>query len=479
MLTLDKSERLATWNRVVSRIDDYNDTIANHPCVSRFEPEAVRQLVTSIDFRTPMSATEAVDFIADALWKYQVHVAHPRYYGLFNPAPTTMSIVADMLVAAFNPQLATWSHNPIGCEIEQHLVRSIGSRLGYAPENTHGSFTSGGAEANHTALLAALVQAFPGYVAGGTQALSGQPVLYTTVEGHHSIRKAARLCGIGSNSVRTVSVDRCFRMIPEELSQQIRRDRAEGLSPFMIVATVGSTNAGVIDPLSAVADVARDQAVWLHADAAWGGAAVLVPELRPFLAGIERADSITFDAHKWLSVPMAAGMYLTRRPDILEKTFACSADYMPTGPGDFTVADPYQQSMQCSRRFIGLKVFLSLATAGWEGYEKAIRHQTEMGDLMRDELRASGWSTINDTPLPLVCFTDNTVSQGSSETYLESVADVIVASGKAWISSTKIGGSKPVLRACVTNHRTERDDIEALAHDLNWARRQVQLRHST
>lgn len=479
MLTLEKNERLATWNRVISKIEDYNDTIADHPCVSQFEPESVRQLVTSIDFCRPMPPTEAVDFIVDALWKYQVHVAHPRYYGLFNPAPTTMSIVADMLVAAFNPQLATWSHNPIGCEIERHLVRSIGSRLGYSPDETHGSFTSGGAEANHTALLTALVQAFPEYAARGTRAMSGQPVLYTSVEGHHSIRKAARLCGIGSNGVRTVAVDRSFRMIPEELSQQIRRDRADGLSPFMVVATIGSTNAGVIDPVPAIADVARDESLWLHADAAWGGAAVLASELRACLAGIERADSITFDAHKWLSVPMAAGVYLTCHSDVLKGTFAFSADYMPTRPSDLDVVDPFQQSMQCSRRFIGLKVFLSLRTAGWDGYEKAIRHQTKMGDLLRSGLRASGWSIINDTPLPLVCFVDDTISQGSSETYLKSIADVIVASGRAWISSTRIGGSKPVLRACITNHRTERDDIEALVHDLDWARKQVQLRRST
>jgi glutamate/tyrosine decarboxylase-like PLP-dependent enzyme len=473
MLTLNKDERLATWNRVISRVEEYIDTIADHPCTPTFDPKSLRQLVASSGFSTPMSPVEAIDFVADALWKYQVHAPHPRYYGLFNPAPTTISIAADTLVAAFNPQLATWIHNPLGCEIEQHVIRIIGGKFGYDPNEAYGSFTSGGAEANHTALLTALIHAFPDYAQHGTRGLPGQPVLYTSAEGHHSIMKAARMCGIGTDAVRTVSIDRSFRMIPEELLGQVRRDRADDLFPFMIVPTVGSTNAGVIDPISPITDIAKAESLWLHVDAAWGGGAVLVPELRPYLAGIERADSITFDAHKWLSVPMGAGMYLTCHSGILEKTFALSADYMPTAPSDIQVADPYQQSMQCSRRFIGLKVFLSLLVAGWEGYEKAIRHQTEMGHLLRSGLRASGWSIVNDTPLPLVCFVDDADPDGGSETYLKSIADLIVESGKAWVSTTRIAGSDPVLRACITNHRTQREHIEALVDDLDWARRQV------
>lgn len=473
MLTLNKDERIRTWNRVISKIEDYIDTIADHPCAPSFDPESVRRLVASTDFGAPMHPAEAVNFIVDAFWKYQVHAPHPRYYGLFNPAPTTMGIAADMLVAAFNPQLATWIHNPLGCEIEQHLIRSIGGRFGYNPNNTHGSFTSGGAEANHTALLTALAHVFPDYVQYGARALSGRPVLYASAEGHHSIMKAARMCGIGTDAVRTVPIDEAFRMIPQELSRQVHRDQEDGFLPFMIVATVGSTNAGVIDPISDVADMAKAQSLWLHVDAAWGGAAVLAPELRPFLAGIESADSITFDAHKWLSVPMGAGMYLTRHSGVLEETFALTADYMPTAPSDLEITDPYQQSMQCSRRFIGLKVYLSLLVAGWEGYQKAIRNQTEMGHLLRSRLLASGWSIVNDTPLPLVCFVDDTTPRGSSETYLKLIADLIVASGKAWISTTRIAGSEPALRACITNHRTEREDIEALVHDLDWARSQM------
>ena len=510
MLELDQDSRAKLWDRLIAAVEDYTANLADHRCAPQVDPQAVRRLVESVDFAEPSDPVGALDFVVDALWKYQVHVPHPRYYGLFNPAPATMAIAGDMLAAAFNPQLAAWSHNPIGCEIERHLIRTIGHRFGYALDEVDGSFTSGGAEANHTALLTALVHRFPEYVTRGAPAIGGKPVLYTTEESHHSIAKAARLCGIGTDAVRTVLMDSSYRMIPEDLSRQIHRDRAADCLPFMVIATVGSTSCGVIDPIPPIADVARAESLWLHVDAAWGGAAALVPQLRHHVPDIERANSITFDAHKWLSVPMAAGMYFTRHPDILEQTFAFAADYMPGAPEGMTFSHPYRQSMQWSRRFIGLKVFMSLVVAGWEGYEKTIRHQVDMGDLLREKLRSSDWEIVNDTPLPLVCFVDQAPAMsdspyggaplhpplprgeragsssrnaGDSSTqsdeegdYLEAIADTIVENGKAWISTARLGGSKTALRACITNYRTQRGDIEALVHDLNWARKHLKGR---
>src|SRR5207249_952234 len=143
------------------------------------------------------------------------------------------------------------------------------------------------------------------------------------------------------------------------------------------------TSAGAIDPIPDLAGIAEREGLWYHVDAAWGGAAALLPELRPRLAGIERADSITFDALKWLSVPMGAGIFLTRHPSILERTFGTGTSYMPRDAAGLDVVDPYSHSMQWSRRFIGLKVYLSLLVAGWDGYAAAIRHQVAMGDRLR------------------------------------------------------------------------------------------------
>jgi len=263
--------------------------------------------------------------------------------------------------------------------------------------------------------------------------------------------------------VRQIEVDHALRMIPSALEAAIARDRTAGLSPFLAVATAGTTNAGAIDPLAELARIASRERLWYHVDAAWGGAAALVPELRPLLDGIASADSITFDAHKWLSVPMGAGIYLTRHMEILHRTFRTQTAYMPREAAGLDVVDPHLHSMQWSRRFTGLKVFLSLLVAGRAGYEAAIRRQTALGDLLRDELKAGGWIVENETALPVVCFSD----PGGADPHR--IVMRIVSTGEAWISTTQIKG-RPVLRACITNYRTEAADVQALIQSLNQAR---------
>jgi glutamate/tyrosine decarboxylase-like PLP-dependent enzyme len=237
----------------------------------------------------------------------------------------------------------------------------------------------------------------------------------------------------------------------------------------MVVATLGSTNAGHIDPIARIAEVATRKNLWLHADAAWGGAAALVPELAGCLAGIEQADSITFDAHKFLSVPMGAGMFFTRHRELPERVFAITTDYMPLTNGE-PIVEPHRTTMQWSRRFTGLKLFMSLLVAGWKGYEEAIRHQTAMGDVLRDRLEAAGWRVVNNTPLPTVCFVDARNPEGNSLERLTAISSAVVEQGKAWISTTMIGGELPVIRASITNYATSPDDLGALVRDLGAAR---------
>jgi glutamate/tyrosine decarboxylase-like PLP-dependent enzyme len=421
-------------------------------------------MLAACTFEQPMDPLEAVDFVARGMSQYQTHSSHPRYYGLYNPAPTSMGIAGEALAAAFNPQLAAWSHSPLAIEIEQHLIRSFGDWFGYDPKQTDGTFTSGGAEANHTALLTALADAFPDYPVRGVRALEGQPIFYASSESHHSFLKAARITGIGTDALKRVEVDDELRMKPQALESAIARDRAAGAIPFLVVATAGTTNAGVLDPLPSLAAVAARHRLWFHVDAAWGGAAALVPELRPLLDGIAAADSITFDPHKWLHVPMGAGVYLTRHMEILHRTFRTQTAYMPREALGLDVIDPHLHSMQWSRRFIGLKVFLSLLVAGRAGYEQAIRRQTAVGALLRDELAKAGWTIENPTPLPVACFSD----PGGADA--QNIAMRIVSSGQAWISTTQVRG-RTVLRACVTNYRTDARDIHALVAALDEARR--------
>jgi glutamate/tyrosine decarboxylase-like PLP-dependent enzyme len=473
LLMLDANTRAQLWQKLINAIETYATKLETGRVTPSLDPAQVRAMLARFDFSAPVAALEALDFLVEGLWKFQTHSPHPRYYGLFNPAPTTMGIAGDALVAAFNPQLAAWSHSPLAIEIEQHLVRAFGARFGYDPAQIDGTFASGGMEANHTAVLTALVQKFPEFSYRGVRALAAQPVLYVSAEAHHSLLKAARLCGLGTDAVHEIPVEESLRMDPEALALRIAQDRAQGFAPFMVAATAGTTSAGAIDPLPGIAEVAAREKLWLHVDAAWGGAAALVPELRPLLDGIERADSITFDAHKWLSVPMGAGIYITRHTDILDRTFRTAVAYMPREAAELDVVDPCMHSIQWSRRAIGLKVFLSLAVAGWEGYTAAIRQMVAMGALLREQLEASGWQVVNQTALPLCCFIDLRHAEGRSAAYLHAVAMKVVGSGKAWISTTRLANSLPVLRACITNYRTSANDIAALIAALEEARKQL------
>lgn len=460
-LGLSADDREQLWRTVTEEVERYFDGVSSRPVSPVLDPAGLRKVLASFDFESPLTPRQAVAVAVDGLSRWQVHTPHPRYFGLFNPAPTAMGIAADTLVAAFNPQIAAWSHNPFAAEVELHVIRALGERFGYQADTIDGTFCSGGMEANHTALLTALVYRFPQFSERGLRSLSGQPVFYVSRESHHSFLKAARMCGLGTEAVREIEVDESLRMRPEALCEAIRSDLEAGHAPFLIVGTAGTTSAGAIDPLSELADVAAEYGLWFHTDAAWGGAAALVPELRPLLLGIERSDSITFDAHKWLSVPMAAGVFITRHSSILSKTFSMPSAYMPKDAAELDVVDPHQHSMQWSRRFTGLKVFLSLLVAGWSGYEVAIRHQTAMGELLRRRLIEAHWEVVNRTQLPLVCFTS-----GRND---RDIANSVVKSGAAWISPTLIFG-RTVIRACITNYRTQPSDVEHLVTTLGEAR---------
>lgn len=475
MLQLDPQKRAELWRRLVEALETYTAKVDAGRVTPELNPEKIRSLLRPFDFTRPADPLQALDFAVEGLTKYQTHTPHPRYYGLFNPAPTTMGIAADALVAAFNPQVGAWGHSPFAVEVEQHLVRAFGSRFGYDPMQTEGTFTTGGSEANHTALLTALVRKFPAFAEKGARGLDAQPVFYVSAEYHHSFLKAARLSGLGTDAVHEVAVDSEFKMEVDALAARIAQDRKAGLAPFLVVGTAGTTNAGMLEPLERIAAVAAREGLWFHADAAWGGAAALAPELRGLLAGIERADSITFDAHKWLSVPMGAGIYLTRHRGILERTFSVVAGYAPREAEGLDVADFYKRSMQWSRRFIGLKVFLSLAVAGWEGYAAAVRQMMAMGERLRQELRKSGWEVVNKTPLPLACFVDGKHPEGRSPAYLQAIVQDVIASGAAWISTARLANGQTALRACITNYRTGPEDIEALVAALNVARERVRV----
>ena len=433
--------------------------IARGPIVPTVTPQEIRtHLASRYDFTQPMALEDVGADVERMLRTWHVQVTHPRYFGLFNPSITLASVVGDMLVAMYNPQLATWRTSPAANEIERHTLAWLARKFGL-PDEAVANFTSGGAEANLSAVVVALSRAFPEYGEGGLRRLAGSPTIYLSGEAHHSFDKIAHMTGLGRRAVRTVATDRHLRMDLEDLARRVAEDRRNGCAPFMVVGTAGTTTAGAIDPLTELACFCRSEDLWFHVDAAWGGAAIISPRLRGYLAGIDAADSITCDAHKWFSVSMGAGMFFCRHPGAVVEAFRAEASYMP-GRTIGAILDPYMTSVQWSRRFVGLKLFLALAQQGERGYAAMIDHQARMGDVLREALKGAGWRIVNATPLPLVCFSRDGLITSN-------VLAALYERQIAWMSEVRLGGAAPVLRACITSFRITESDIEWVVDEMS------------
>ena len=462
---------MTAWTKLIDEIEEFTNEIRDLPVSQHVTPTQIRsELKRRYNFDKPIPLETLTADISSLLrnWNWNLHVTHPRYFGLFNPSVRQSGIVADALVALYNPQLAVWSHAPVANEIEQMTLSIFKEALGYDSETTLANFTSGGAEANFSAVLSALIQRFPAVAEEGVAGLSSHPVIYLTGESHHSFVKIARMTGLGTNALREIPTDKNFTLSVEALEQQIEADRQAGFLPFMVVGTAGTTGAGLVDPLPQIADVSNRFGLWFHVDAAWGGSAVLSPRLRSVLRGIEVSDSVTWDAHKWLSVPMGAGMFFCRHPEAVKQAFAISTSYMPDETGDNTV-DPYATTAQWSRRLMGLKVFMALAELGLEGYSKQIEHQADLGDHLRMRLMQAGWLIRNETFLPVVCFSHPDIDSGTIST--GKILEEIYARGKVWISDVVLGGKENVLRACITSFKSDKSDIDCLIDELEHSLR--------
>jgi glutamate/tyrosine decarboxylase-like PLP-dependent enzyme len=358
-----------------------------------------------------------------------------------------------------NPQLAAWSHSPFANEVEKYMVDVFGGLFAYKKESIDGVFASGGAEANFTAILCALNHRYPELGNMGLQGINQQPRIYCSSETHHSVVRGARLAGLGKNAVCPVASDKQQRIFPERLLEAITQDRQNGFDPVLVVATAGTTGTGAIDDLEQIGFICKKQKLWYHVDAAYGGACIINPHYSKWIKGIELSDSLIVDLHKWLSVPMASSLFITQNPDILHRTFGIKTGYMPKDAGDLQITDPFAHSFQWSRRFSGLKIYLSLLMYGLDGFSNMIATQVELAEYFRVALRKQGWSIINDSPLPVVCFTDEKCSH--DQDFARFICDGVVKSGKAWISVYPIE-KREVLRACITNYNTNDLHINSL-----------------
>jgi glutamate/tyrosine decarboxylase-like PLP-dependent enzyme len=414
--------------------------------------------LTAMDFEAPRPIEQLLEWTVERMECGIVQMTNPRYFGLFNPGANFPSQCADRIASVFNPQLASSASSPVPVALESHLIRAVARRAGFGPEAT-GHFATGGSEANYTALVCALTAAHPRFAQQGARAFAGPPTFYTSRECHIAWLKIAHQAGVGRSALRLVATDGTGRMDPQALVQAIHADRAAGAVPVMLVATAGTTGAGMIDPLEACADVARREGLWYHIDAAWGGAAIASERMRGLLAGIERADSMTIDAHKWLATTMGCAMYITARGSTLSEAFHASTSFMPSSVAGI---DPYLNSVQWSRRFLGLRLFLSLAAAGWAGLGAHLERSVAVIAQVRERLSALGWTVANDSALAVL---DVLPPQACD---VRALVRRVVDSGRAWVAPATFEG-RDVVRICATHGETSQSDIEELVAALNAA----------
>ena len=427
------------------------------PVVPNVDMAAFRAELGTYDFLRPRPLEDMLRWTIDRLEHGIVQMANPRYFGLFNPGPNFPAQCADRLASLFNPQLASSGSSPVPVELEKHVIRAVAQRAGLGDLGT-GHFATGGSESNYTSLLCALTHAHSGFADDGVRAFSGPVTFYTSRDCHISWLKIAHQAGIGRAALRLVDTDGHGRMDPQALISAVALDRARGAVPVMVVATAGTTGAGMIDPLHACADVAQRETLWYHVDAAWGGAVLASARLRTALAGIERADSITIDAHKWFATTMGCALFITRHGPLLSEVFHASTSFMPSSASN---VDPYLNSVQWSRRFLGLRLFLALAVAGWEGFGAHVERSVAVVTRIKERLVGLGWTVANDSPLAVL----DVIPPAGFDPVRELVRRV-VASGRAWVAPTLFEG-RDVVRICATNGETTLEDVEALVAALN------------
>ena len=447
-----------------ARVDDWltrellaaDERIARGPVMPTLDMQRFARELARYDFREGQPLDTVLAWTLQQLEHGLVHLNHPRYFGLFNPAPNYPSQCADRIAAVFNPQLASSGTSPVGVALEAHVLRAFAQRAGM-PAGSTGHFTTSGSEANYTALICALTHASGRFGSEGVRAFEAPLAIYASGDCHPGWLKIAHQCGIGRAALRAIETDAQGRLRAEALAQALARDRAAGVLPVMIVATAGTSLAGMIDPLAHCGQLAREQRVWYHVDAAWGGAALCSPRLQGLLAGTELADSLSIDAHKWLATTMCCGMFLCAHPQVASEAFRVTADFMPS---TLASVDPYLNSVQWSRRFLGLRLFLSLAAAGWEGYAAHLERAVALIDAVRERLTTRGWTVVNDSPLAVLC-----VRPPAGAPPVREIVRRVLASQRAWVAATQLAGQE-VVRICATHGASTLADAEAVVQEL-------------
>lgn len=400
--------------------------------------------------------------VADVL-SYAARVDHPRFFAYVPGCPTWPGILGDFIAAGYNVFQGTWLASAGPSEVELVVLDWFREWVGY-PAEAAGVLVSGGSAANLTALACAR-EAMLGAEAGGA-------VLYFSAETHASVERAARVLGFRRDQLRRLPVDDAFRLRPETLAGAVEADVRDGLRPLLLVANAGSTSTGAVDPLPELAAVCAGHGLWLHADAAYGGFAVLSERGRAALRGLELADSITLDPHKWLYQPFEAGCLLVRRGARLHEAFHILPDYLQDAAvagGEVNFAD---RGVQLTRAARALKIWLSIQYFGVDAFRRAVDHALDLALHAQRVIEGTPeLELLAPATLGIVCFRRRPAGvddEAELERLNASLVPRLLESGLGMVSSTRLHG-RYALRICPLNHRSRIPDVERVLHWLATA----------
>jgi aromatic-L-amino-acid/L-tryptophan decarboxylase len=458
-LALDAEEMRQVGYRTVDLLVDLLDRVGELPALTRATPAAMQARVGGPPPAGPTPATEVIEALARDVLPYASRTDHPRYFAFIPTGGTWPGALGDLVASALNTYVGAWMEAAGPTQVELEVLRWFADWIGYPP-GAAGVLVSGGSAANLTALACAR-EAKLGPMSDGA-------IAYVSAQAHSSVARAARVLGFRPEQVRILPVDDAFRMRPDILAGAIAADRAAGLQPLLVSASAGATNTGTIDPLNAIADVCEEAGVWLHVDGAYGGFAAITSRGAAWLSGIERADSVTLDPHKWLYQSYECGCLLVRDGAALEAAFAIEPDYLHDAGADEGEVNFSDRGLQLSRTSKALKIWLSIHTFGLDAFRDTIDTCLDLAAAAEAIIASEPeLELLHPATLGIVCFRRRPADTDDEATLDAINAELVAgyaASGHGLVSSTRLRG-RYAIRLCVLNHTTSADDV---ASTLAW-----------
>lgn len=454
-------------HRMVDEMVEYLRTVRERPVWVEPPPEVERQFRAPLP-SSPQSPEKVYDDFRTLILPYPTGNIHPRFWGWVKGTGTPLGMLAEMLAAGVNPN--AWGANHIATHVETQVLAWCKEMLGYPPEAS-GLLVSGCSMANLVCLAVARNEKAGYDVAQeGIRPEAARLTFYGSVEMHNSIQKAIELMGLGRDALRTIAVDADYRIDLDTLRTRIAKDRKDGFRPACVVGNAGTVNTGAIDDLASLAEICRREDLWFHVDGAFGAFAALVPSIKPILAGMEQADSLATDMHKWMYMPYEVGVAFVRNAEAHHSTFSVPGAYLTRSERGFSHSPmPFNEyGIQLSRGFRALKVWMSLKEHGVEKYGRLIGQNIDQAAYLVSLITASPeLELLAPAPLNIVCF--RFVKPGVPDDVLNRVNATILLhlqeSGFAVPSSTMLNG-RYALRVANVNHRSRREDFALLVQEV-------------